>query len=92
MLPPIPSRLLGRPLRTPFLSLASRTTADVLDDLRASPELRAVLTAQWGVVLHLDPLARGTPRLPHRRLDALTQAAASAALYVNFVVLAAWSR
>jgi all-trans-retinol 13,14-reductase len=48
MLLPIPARLLGRALRAPFLSLASRTTADVLDDLRASPELRAVLTAQWG--------------------------------------------
>ena len=48
MLPPIPSRLLGRALRAPFLSLASRTTADVLDRFEASPELRAVLTAQWG--------------------------------------------
>ena len=48
MLPPIPSRLLGRALRAPFLSLARRTTADVLDDVHASPELRAVLTAQWG--------------------------------------------
>jgi all-trans-retinol 13,14-reductase len=48
MLPPIPLRLLGHALRAPFLSLASRTTANVLDGLRASPELRAVLTAQWG--------------------------------------------
>ena len=48
MLPPIPSRLLGAALRAPFLSLARRTTASVLDDFRASPELRAVLTAQWG--------------------------------------------
>jgi all-trans-retinol 13,14-reductase len=48
MLPPTPSRLLGRALRAPFLSVASRTTADVLDDFEASPELRAVLTAQWG--------------------------------------------
>ena len=48
VLPPIPSRLLGAALRAPFLSLARRTTASVLDDFRASPELRAVLTAQWG--------------------------------------------
>jgi all-trans-retinol 13,14-reductase len=48
MLPQIPSRLLGSVLRAPFLSLASRTTASVLDDFQVSPELRAVLTAQWG--------------------------------------------
>jgi all-trans-retinol 13,14-reductase len=48
VLPPLPSRLFGRALRAPFLALARRTTAAVLDDLRASPELAAVLTAQWG--------------------------------------------
>ena len=48
VLPPIPSRLLGAALRASLLSLARRTTASVLDDFRASPELRAVLTAQWG--------------------------------------------
>jgi all-trans-retinol 13,14-reductase len=48
VLPPLPSRLLGGALRAPFLSLASRTTASVLDEVGASPQLRAVLTAQWG--------------------------------------------
>jgi protein TonB len=40
-------------------------------------------------VLHLDPLAPRTPRLPHRRLGALTQLAASMALHVTLVVIAA---
>jgi all-trans-retinol 13,14-reductase len=48
VLPPIPSRVIGPALRAPFLAFARRTTAAVLDDLGASPELRAVLTAQWG--------------------------------------------
>ena len=48
ILPPFASRLFGGALRAPFLSLARRTTASVLDDFRMSPELRAVLTAQWG--------------------------------------------
>jgi protein TonB len=40
-------------------------------------------------VLHLDQLAPATPRLPHRRLGALTQLAASAALHVTLIVIAA---
>jgi protein TonB len=40
-------------------------------------------------VLHLDPLAPRTPRLPHRGLGALTQFAAATALHVTFVVIAA---
>ena len=43
-------------------------------------------------MLHLDPLAPRTPQLPHRRLGALTQLAASIALHVSLVVLAALSR
>ena len=39
-------------------------------------------------MLHLDPLAPRTPRLPHRRLGAL-QVAASLALHVSLVVVAA---
>jgi len=34
--------------RAPFLRYARRTTADVLAGLGASPDLQAVLTAQWG--------------------------------------------
>jgi protein TonB len=41
------------------------------------------------VVLDLDPLAPRTPRLPHRRLDALAQLAASTVLHMTLVVLAA---
>jgi all-trans-retinol 13,14-reductase len=48
MLPPVPSWLAGRALRAPFLKLARRTTAAVLDDIGMSSELKAVLTAQWG--------------------------------------------
>jgi periplasmic protein TonB len=40
-------------------------------------------------VLHLDPLAPRTPRLPHRRVGALTQLAASTALHLTLVVIAA---
>jgi protein TonB len=40
-------------------------------------------------VLHLDPLAPRTPRLPHQRLGALTQLAASTAVHVILVVIAA---
>ena len=47
-LPPVPARLAGRALRGPFLKLARQTTADVLDRIGMSPELKAVLTAQWG--------------------------------------------
>src|SRR6478609_320354 len=47
-LPPLLSRVIGPGLRAPFLRFARRTTADVVDDLGASRELRAVLTAQWG--------------------------------------------
>ena len=39
-------------------------------------------------MLHVDPLAPHTPRLPHR-LGALTQLAASAALHLTLVVIAA---
>ncbi len=47
-LPPFLSGILGPGLRAPFLRFARRTTGRVLDDLGASRELRAVLTAQWG--------------------------------------------
>jgi all-trans-retinol 13,14-reductase len=47
-LPPLLGRVLGPGLRTPFLRFARRTTGNVLDDLGASRELKAVLTAQWG--------------------------------------------
>ena len=40
-------------------------------------------------MLDLDPLAPRTPRLPHRRLGALTQLAASTALHMTLVVIAA---
>ena len=48
VLPPVPAWLLGGALRAPFLSLAGRTTDSVLDDIGMSPQLRAILTAQWG--------------------------------------------
>ena len=41
------------------------------------------------VVLHLDPLAPRTPRLPHRRSGALTPLAASTVLHVAVVLIAA---
>ena len=40
-------------------------------------------------MLHLDQLAPATPRLPHRRLGALSQLAASAALHVTLLVIVA---
>jgi len=40
-------------------------------------------------VLDLDPFAPRTPRLPHRRLGALTQLAASTALHLTLVVITA---
>jgi len=40
-------------------------------------------------VLHLDPLEPRTPRLPHQRLGAVAQLAASTALHVAFVLIAA---
>ena len=40
-------------------------------------------------MLHLDALAPRTPRLPHRRLGPLTQLAASTALHITLVVIAA---
>jgi all-trans-retinol 13,14-reductase len=40
--------VLGIGLRAPFLRFARQTTGHVLDDLRTSRELKAVLTAQWG--------------------------------------------
>ena len=40
-------------------------------------------------MLHLDPLEPCTPRLPHQRLGALAQLAASMALHVGFVLIAA---
>ena len=47
-LPPLLGRILGPGLRAPFLRFARRTTGQVLDQLGASRELTAVLTAQWG--------------------------------------------
>jgi all-trans-retinol 13,14-reductase len=48
LLPPVPARVIGSALRMPFMRLARRTTADVLEDIGVSVELKAVLTAQWG--------------------------------------------
>jgi TonB family protein len=39
-------------------------------------------------VLHLDPLAPRTPRLPHQRFEVPAQLAASMALHVTFVIAA----
>ena len=47
-LPRFLGSVLGSGLRAPFLRFARRTTGSVLDDLGASRELKAVLTAQWG--------------------------------------------
>jgi phytoene dehydrogenase-like protein len=47
-LPPLFSSILGGGLRAPFLRCARRTTGAVVDELGASRELKAVLTAQWG--------------------------------------------
>jgi all-trans-retinol 13,14-reductase len=46
-LPPALDRIIGVPLRAPFLHYARRTTSAVLQSLGASAELAAVLTAQW---------------------------------------------
>lgn len=48
VLPDMPARVFGRALRTPFMRLAGKTTAALLDDIGMSADLRAVLTAQWG--------------------------------------------
>ena len=40
-------------------------------------------------MLDLDPLAPRTPRLPNRRLGALTQLMTSTALHITLVVIAA---
>ena len=56
---------------------------------RLGPEPPRYPLCESLVVLHLDPLAPRTPRLPHRRLGALTQLAASTALHVTFVLIAA---
>jgi len=45
--------------------------------------------ARSAVVLQIDPLAPRTPRLPHRRSWSLTPFAASTALHVVFVLVAA---
>lgn len=42
------SMLMGGILRMPFLRRARRTTADVLNGLTDNPELKGVLTGQWG--------------------------------------------
>ena len=42
------ARLAGELLQAPFLRWARRTTAEVLDELGISRDLKAVLTAQWG--------------------------------------------
>jgi periplasmic protein TonB len=55
----------------------------------ASPSSLGIRLARSLVVLDLDPLAPRTPRLPHRRLGALTQLAASTALHMTLVVMAA---
>jgi phytoene dehydrogenase-like protein len=47
-LPSLLGGILGPGLRAPFLRFARRTTGHMLDELGASRELRAVLTAQWG--------------------------------------------
>ena len=57
--------------------------------LELGPGPLGIRFARSLVVLDLDPLAPRTPRQPHRRLSALTQLAASTALHVTLVVLAA---
>jgi len=47
-LPALLAAPLGRGLRAPFMRFARQTTGHVLDNLGASRELKAVLTAQWG--------------------------------------------
>lgn len=48
VIPPFLSAFMGGILRMPFLRRARRTTADVLDELTNNPELKGVLTGQWG--------------------------------------------
>jgi all-trans-retinol 13,14-reductase len=48
VVPPPIARLVGPLMRGPFLRYARRTTADVIGDLTGNPELRAILTSQWG--------------------------------------------
>ena len=57
--------------------------------LETRASFRGIRFANLFVVLHLDELAPATPRLPHRRVGALTQLAASAAVHVTLVVIAA---
>jgi all-trans-retinol 13,14-reductase len=47
-MPPLVSKLVGGCLRAPFLRFARHTTGHILDELGASRQLKAVLTAQWG--------------------------------------------
>ena len=56
---------------------------------RLGPGAPGIRFARSLVVLHLDPLAPCTPRLPDRRSEALTPLAASTALHVAFVLIAA---
>jgi len=42
------ARLIGTPMRRPFLRYADRTTAEVLSQFTRNRELIAVLTGQWG--------------------------------------------
>jgi all-trans-retinol 13,14-reductase len=48
VVPPAIATVAGALMREPFLRYARRTTADVLCDLTANRELRAIFTAQWG--------------------------------------------
>jgi all-trans-retinol 13,14-reductase len=48
VIPPFLSALMGGILRMPFLRGARRTTAEVLDGLTDNPELKGVLSGQWG--------------------------------------------
>ncbi len=48
VVPRFVSKLAGGLMRMSYMRWAGRTTADVLRDLKASPELAGVLTAQWG--------------------------------------------
>ena len=69
---------------------SGKATSDCDELAEASDQVPSVSAfARSLVVLHLDPLAPRTPRLPHRRLGALTQLAASTALHMTLVVIAA---
>jgi all-trans-retinol 13,14-reductase len=48
LIPPFLGALLGGAFRHPYLYYASRTTADVLQEMTKNPELIAVLAGQWG--------------------------------------------